>query len=180
MSRYLDLTNRRFARLIVVKLDRLSGIGKRRRAYWNCRCDCGNEKSIRTDGLTSGVIQSCGCLGIERRTAASALITVTHGMTRGKRGSNCRPAEYRAWSAMKNRCRNPNTARYEDWGGRGITVCDRWRDSFVNFYADLGPRPGPGYSIDRIKNDGNYEPGNCRWADPKTQRANRRDSAQVE
>jgi len=80
---------------------------------------------------------------------------------------------------MKNRCHNPKAVRYADWGGRGISVCERWRNSFENFYADMGPRPGPGYSIDRIDNDGNYEPGNCRWADAVTQRNNRRDSKKV-
>lgn len=81
---------------------------------------------------------------------------------------------------MKNRCLNPKSKRYADWGGRGIKVCDRWAQSFEAFYADMGRRPGPKYSLDRIDVNGNYEPSNCRWADAATQRRNRRDSAGVE
>lgn len=178
MPRYSDLTNKRFGRLFVIGLDRICA-DKKYRVYWNCWCDCGEEKSIRSDGMVSGAVQSCGCLGKERRAAASSIATITHGMTRGKRGKSQRPPEYRSWSGMKNRCHNTKSVRYSGWGGRGIIVCDRWRNSFENFYADMGARPGPGYSIDRIDNDGDYEPGNCRWADAKTQRNNRRDSQKV-
>lgn len=176
MTRYHDLTNTRFGRLFVVGLDRVT---EANRAYWTCWCDCGKEKAIRADGLTTGAVQSCGCLGRERRTAASVVASLKHGKTRGKRGEQRQPPEYRAWTNMKTRCYNQKSKRYVDWGGRGIKVCDRWLNSFENFYADMGPKPAPGYSIDRIDVDGNYEPGNCRWADAKTQRNNRRDSKVV-
>lgn len=171
MSRYIDLTNKRFGRLFVVGLDRITD---RNRTYWNCWCDCGAEKSIRSDGMTSGAVQSCGCLGKERRSAAVSIKMATHGMTRGPRGQRTRPAEYMVWANMKNRCSNPKCDRWQYYGGRGIKVCERWQ-SFENFFADMGKRPA-GMSIDRIDVNGDYEPGNCRWADAKTQRANRRDS----
>ena len=179
MSRYTDLTNKRFGRLFVVALDHITESDKR--VFWRCWCDCGAEKSVRGDMLRSGDVQSCGCLGKERRAAATVLATLKHGMTRGKRGEKrAIPPEYRAWSNMKNRCLNQKSKRYADWGGRGIKVCDRWAQSFEAFYADMGRRPGPKYSLDRIDVNGNYEPSNCRWADAATQRRNRRDSAGVE
>ncbi len=91
---------------------------------------------------------------------------LSHGMVRSP--------EYSSWCAMKARCLNPNTTRFEQWGGRGIKICPQWVNSFENFYADVGPRPTPKHSIDRIDNDGNYEPGNVRWATPKEQNNNKR------
>jgi hypothetical protein len=82
--------------------------------------------------------------------------------------------EYQAWRNMKLRCTNPDHPRYADWGGRGITVCDRWMNSFEAFYEDMGPRPGPGYSVDRKDNDGNYEADNCQWATKSEQQRNKR------
>lgn len=172
MARYHDLTNARFGRLLVVALDHLEGAKKR--AYWACRCDCGTEKAIRADGLMSGVVQSCGCLGREKRTAASAAATTTHGVTKGRRSEQRQPPTYRSWAMMKVRCLNEKNHKFKDYGGRGIAVCAEW-NKFENFLADMGERPA-GTTLDRIDVNGNYEPGNCRWADAKTQRANRRDS----
>lgn len=163
-SDFIDITGRRFGRIVVTGFDR--SVGPRKRKYFHCVCDCGKNKSVRGDYLTGGYVLSCGCLRVERATAASAAVCRTHGFTRTK--------TYRVWAGMLQRCTNKNHPRYPGWGGRGISVCSRWRD-FRNFLEDMGVCP-PDLSIDRIDNDGNYEPGNCRWADAITQRNNRRDT----
>lgn len=126
-----------------------------------CRCTCGNEQSVVVGNLLSGGSQSCGCA---TREAASARMK--------KHGSSKSP-EYSSWLNAKARCHNQSHPRYPDWGGKGIAMCERWRASFENFLADMGKKPSPKHSIDRIDGSKGYEPGNCRWATPKEQSENR-------
>lgn len=140
------------------------------RRHYLCRCECGTEKVVDGPSLRIGATRSCGCLQselvTERRTK--------HGDTARCDGKKPVP-EYTAWTSMKNRCTNPKCQRYEIYGARGIKVCARWTESYEAFLADVGRRPGPEYSLDRYPdNDGDYEPGNVRWATRQQQRANQR------
>lgn len=131
-------------------------------ARWKCVCDCGRETVQYGQDLKKGKVISCGCWNDEKR--------YKHGMAK--------TAIYNIWQHIHQRCENPKDAAYENYGGRGIKVCERW-NSFENFVADMGIRP-TGYSIDRINNDGNYEPSNCRWATTKQQLNNRRNNRVLE
>lgn len=159
-----DLTGERFGRLTVVKKSDKKYKGDAHQ-FWFCHCDCGKEKEIYDRSLITGSTKSCGCLGRE--------ISSINGSGNRKHGMSFSP-EYYSWNHMMMRCTNKNHHAWKDYGGRGITVCERWK-SFENFYEDMGERP-IGKSIDRIDNDGNYEPKNCKWSTQKEQVGNRRNS----
>lgn len=164
MSKLIDLTGQRFGRLTVL----YRAPGKPRsngkyRTMWHCRCDCGNELDINGDSLKKGVSQSCGCYRKEVNRERLA----THGQTDTRL--------YGIWLAMKRRCDLPTVHAYKDYGGRGISVCQEWQENFEAFYEwSYNHGYAENLSIDRIDNDGNYEPSNCQWVDNVAQANNRR------
>lgn len=141
--RTVDQTGNTFGRWTVIEN---AGYKKNGGAVWKCKCSCGTERDIRAAALVSGESASCGCLQLE--------ISTKHGHRNSP--------EYYVWRGIRSRCNNPRTPNYHRYGGRGISVAEEWND-FSNFLRDVGNRPGPDYSLDRINNDGNYEPGNVRW-----------------
>ena len=134
------------------------GRGNHGAALWRCWCECGNMKTIRAQSLIHSGVKSCGCTSI------------THGLTKGGK-----TPEYKTWIGIKDRCHNPKSEAYSDYGGRGIFVSEKWRNDYAEFLKYMGPRPN-GTSIDRIDNDKGYEPGNCRWSTAKEQCNHRRSS----
>jgi len=163
MSRIVDLTGRRFGRLVVLyeSEERKGG-----RLTWHCRCNCGNEVDIIGRNLTSGHTKSCGCYNRER----AAEVHTVHGMSRKRKQHPI----YWTWRAMLQRCEKPNSKQYKDYGGRGIAVCDEWHDAQVFIGWALASGWQKGLTLDRIDNDGNYEPSNCHWVTRKENNRNKR------
>lgn len=168
------IIGKQFGRLTVLeevpKEERIGGVDARRRAQYRCICICGNKLIVTTANLTSGRVESCGCL---RREAISKA-TTTHGLTARKRDENVSRL-YNIWRGMKKRCYISHHPAFKNYGGRGITICDEWSESYESFHSwamENGYRDD--LSIDRIDVDGNYEPSNCRWATMKEQASNKR------
>lgn len=149
-----DITGQRFGRWIAIgPVER-----RKKQVMWLCRCDCGNEGIIQVGNLVSGKSKSCGCYMVEQSR--------THGKHKSK--------EYVAWQSMRRRCMDSSNERYESYGGRGITVCEEWRNDFAAFYNHIGPAPYKDASVGRQNNDGNYEPGNVAWESRTQQQRNMR------
>ncbi len=174
-SNFKDLNGQKFGRFTVI------GEAPKRygRTHWYCQCECGNIVSVITKSLTAGLSKSCGCLNRQKISERAR----THGMTN--------TPEYNSWRGMKERCYDPKHKHYEKYGGRGIKICNRWHYSFSSFLADVGEKPSPRHSIDRINNNMHYSCGhcdeciannwmaNCQWANQSKQCQNRRDTIKV-
>jgi len=157
----IDRTGHVYNHLTVTRLDHLEGELR----YWECRCECGAEVVVQASNLVSGSTKSCGC----HRSRRMAERNRTHGMAYS--------SEWESWRAMRDRCYQPSNASFKTYGAVGITVCGRWRDSFENFLEDMGKKPTPDHSIDRIDGTKGYAPENCRWATKSAQAINRKPRA---
>ena len=169
MPNKIDLTGRRFGKLIVIsETTNRSGSGN---LLWLCKCDCGCTKAVISASLRSGATTSCGCYGNE--------MLAKYRTKHGKCPRSGRIPEYQIWDAMIQRCTNPNQSQYHDYGGRGIKVCERWM-RFEVFLEDMGYRPSKNHTLDRIDNDGDYEFANCKWRTRDKQSRNRRSNVWIE
>ena len=168
MPEMVDRTGQRFGRLVAMERADANRHGKVR---WLCQCDCGQRAIVIGSVLGRGTTRSCGCLNLENaRARADKYFPKTgnfkHGLSRS--------GEYKIWAGMKCRCNTPSATHFENYGGRGVGLDDPLWVTFVPFYTDMGPRPSPKHSLDRIDNDKGYSKSNCRWATTKEQRTNQR------
>lgn len=165
-SRLKDITGRTFGRLTALRFQKTST----GRSAWICRCSCGNDVHVLTENLKTGNTQSCGC----RQRDIMHEIRTSHGDSVGGK----RAKEYMIWLTAKQRTCNPNNPRYPHYGARGITMCERWKNSYEAFLEDMGRCPDR-HQLERINNDGNYEPSNCKWATKVQQMNNMRTNFRV-
>lgn len=156
-NRFKDITG-----LVVGRLTVICFAGINPRSMWRCRCECGKECEVATKYLTSGRTVSCGCVRAEK----ASTLAKTHGKSK-------RP-EHKVWKKIRQRCTNESNLSFPNYGGRGIKMCSRWLNSFEAFIEDMGERPSRDHSIERIDNDGDYEPSNCIWATKDVQSRNTR------
>jgi len=174
----LDLTGQTFERLIVTRFKERVNRGPGRGTYWYCDCSCGTRDYVTTSQSlrkgSKGGARSCGCISRELSAVRIGQQSRTHGETKLEDGKQTETPEYRAWKSIKTRCHNQRYKQFKDYGGRGIKVCSRWRESFTAFLQDMGRKPSPAHSIERRDTDGDYEPGNCYWATDEEQRRNKR------
>jgi hypothetical protein len=159
LSRMIDITGKKFHSLTAIEPVGKNASGT---VIWKCACDCGVEIETAGGNLRAGRVTSCGCL-LRKQRAKNA---TTHGRTGTK--------EHKAWTSVIQRCQNQKNPGYSGYGGRGIEVCDRWKNSFENFLTDMGEAPSKALSIDRIDNDKDYEPSNCKWSTRLEQQSNLR------
>lgn len=170
-KRKLELQKKTAKLVAGQKYGRLTAIRPEKRGYWIFHCECGVERPFRKCLVTRGISFSCGCYSKD----VVRFTKWKHGATAGRK----RTREYRSWESMKRRCLVPKDKKYPLYGGRGITVCERWLHSFENFLTDMG-KVAPGLTLERIQTDGNYEPANCVWASALRQANNKRSNVRIE